>query len=151
MIIKSKAVLVLAALGLLSTQVTAGEFKAWSYSKKGGAQDVVVSFAGNGTDQEAMVDFHLPKGVTVAKAEVLVAGSVCTSFPELEILRAVPPSGAGKALPTKETDYCRFTLVQSGKLAKANVELKAKFTECSAPGSEIKSCGMDAFDVSESR
>ncbi len=152
MIIKSKAVLAIATLGLLSTQVTAGEFKAWSYSKKAGTQDVVVSFAGNGIDQEAMVDFHLPKGVTVAKAEVLVAGSVCVAFPELDILRAVPPSGAGKALPTKETDYCRFTLVQSGKGARAaGVELKAKFTECSAPGSEIKGCGMDAYDVSESR
>lgn len=151
MITKSKAVLALVAVGLLSTQAVAGEFKAWSYSKKGGAQDVVVSFAGDGVEQEAMVDFHLPKGVTVAKSEILVSGSVCVAFPDLAILRAVPPSGAGKALPAKEIDYCRFTLTQTGKVDKAAIVLKEKFTECSFPGGEIKGCGLEVYDVSEAR
>lgn len=137
------------AVGLCSATVEAGEFNAWTYAKSAGQQDVVVSFASDGVDQEAMVDFYMPKGAKLIKSEVLVAGSVCVGLDNDSYLRVVPPSGAGTALPAKETDYCRFTIQMDKAKRSSQIALKSKFTECSAPLGEIKSCGLSVYDVSE--
>ena len=149
---KSLASLLLIGTTFASSAI-AGEFNTWAYAKGKNAQhDVVVSFSGDGTEQEAMVDLNVPKGAILVKSEVLVAGSVCVGLDNNSYIRAVPPSGAGNALPTKETDYCRFTFDLSKASARGNkLKLTEKFTECSSPGSEIKSCELQAYDVSEKK
>ena len=148
---KSIAALLLIGSAFPSLAV-AGEFNTWTYNKgKSTQHNVVVSFSGDGIEQEAMVDLHVPKGALLVKAEVLVAGSVCVGLDNNSYVRAVPPSGAGTALPTKETDYCRFTFDLSKSSVRGGLKLTEKFTECSSPGSEIKSCGLQAYDVSEKK
>ena len=153
---KLKVVLGLVVAGaLVSSSAMAGEFNVWTYSKNNVQHSVVVSFSGNGVDQEAMVDLVVPKNVTLVKAETLVPGSVCVGLDNNSYIRAVPPSGAGSPLPSSDTDYCRFTF-QANKSARADrtartskLVLKQKFIECSSPGSEIVGCGLGVYDVSE--
>ena len=154
--LKLKVVLGFVVAGaLISSSALAGEFNVWTYSKNNVQHDVVVSFSGDGVDQEAMVDLLVPKNVTLVKAETLVPGSVCVGLDNNSYIRAVPPSGAGSALPSNETDYCRFTF-QANKADRSvraeratKLVLKQKFIECSSPGSEIVACGLGVYDVSD--
>lgn len=131
---------------------SSGEFSTFVYETKSGTTDVVVAFSGDGVTQEAQLDLLFDAGLTVSSAEVLLPGSVCVANPDAHGLRAVPPSGAGKALATKTTDVCKFSLVRAPSLAKsfrASSSISVRLSECSAPGQDVGSCVSNVHDVSE--
>ena len=139
-----------AVAAVVSCSASAGQFNVWTY-QSGGNHIVKVSFAGDQASQDAQLDLAIPAGFEVAEAKALVNGSVCAGSAESGILRAVPPSGAGKALPSAETDYCSFVLKAKGGIkpaGKGPVELKARLTECAGAGNPT--CSVDVVDVSES-
>ena len=128
---------------------SAGQFNVWTY-ESGKRNNVTVSFAGDGVAQDAQLDLAIPAGYEFVEAKALVAGSVCAGSNEAGMLRAVPPSGAGQALPSAETDYCSFVIAAKGGIKPAgqgSVELKPRLTECAGAGSA--SCRVEVVDVSE--
>jgi hypothetical protein len=119
---------------------------------KSGMTEVVVTFSGDGVTQEAQLDLLFAEGLSVAKAEALQAGSVCVANPDAHGLRAVPPSGAGKALSTGTVDVCKFSLTRAPSLAKsfkASSSFSVRLSECSAPGQDVGSCASNIHDASK--
>ena len=136
-----------------SSSAFAGKFEVWTYeNEKAGTTEVVVSFTGDAVTQEAQLDLQFAEGLTVRTVDSLWQGSVCVANPDVHGLRAVPPSGAGNALPSKAQDVCKFTLNRAPSLAKsfkASSSFVAKLAECSAPGSDVGTCELLIQDVSE--
>lgn len=124
----------------------AGEFGVWTYATSKGVTLVDVSFAGDGVTQEAQVDLSLPAGVRVVQAKSLVDGAVCSASTEAGMARAVPPSGAGAALPSEDVVYCRFHVVGLA-FSKVSPALQSKFSEC--VGAANVPCTVSVRDVSD--
>lgn len=138
-----------AALSLFAvSSAFAGSFETYSLSDtKSKRVTVVVSFAGDGVTQDSQVDLDYPAGLTLVKATAKVAGSVCVGIAGNKI-RVVPPSGAGKALPSAATDYCSFSFAAQKGLQTSNFSFKPSFTECAAPGG-VQSCSHQDQDVTQ--
>ncbi len=151
----SKTVLKLAAAAFVasfSMSAVAGGFNVWTYSDDKAGSQVVVSFSGDGVTQDAQLDMSVAKGVVAASSKVLVPGSVCAISPAGDKIRAVPPSGAGSPLTSKETDYCSFVLKPAKGFARmggAGAELlKVELNECAGAGAS--SCGgVEVMELSE--
>lgn len=130
---------------LVSFSVQAGEFNVWTFEAGKGQVHVEVSFAGDGVTQDAQLDAAIPSGYSLVEAKVLVPGSVCVGSTEHSLVRAVPPSGAGKALTSKDVNYCRFVFAR-GAAAKGKLTFEPKLTECAGQGAAA--CGVNIQDVS---
>lgn len=141
-----KTILAASAL-LVSGFATAGKFETWSDLDGKGNIVVVVSFAGDGATQDAQVDFKYPADWSLLKAVPKVAGSVCVVNSEKGFVRVVPPSGAGKALTSKQTDYCSFMFKSTAKTTNI-AGLEQVFTECAA-STGSKACDADFVNLSE--
>jgi hypothetical protein len=121
-------------------------------NSKSGTTEVVITFTGDGVTQDAQLDLLYDAGLTVAKAEALQPGAVCVANPDAHGLRAVPPSGAGKALSTETVDVCKFSLSRAPSLAKsfkASSSISVSLAECSAPGKDVGSCASNIHDASK--
>lgn len=150
--VKAVSAAALLLVAAAASGASSGEFSTFVYETKRGTTDVVVAFSGDGVTQEAQLDLLFDAGLTVSKAEVLVPGSVCVANPDAHGLRAVPPSGAGKALSSKMMDVCKFSLERAPSLAKSfrtSSSISVRLSECSAPGQEVGSCVSNVHDVSE--
>lgn len=144
-----KRVLMLAVASILATGTAfAGDFQVWTYADKNGRDAVVsVSFVGDGQTQDAQIDLKIPEGYRVVGSSTKVAGSVCAASAEKGLLRAVPPSGEGKALPSSMMDVCSFKLSATGEKASGKPKIEVAFKEC--VGASEASCGVQTPDVSE--
>lgn len=130
--------------------VMAGGFNVWTYEASKAETQLVVSFAGDGVTQDAQLDLGVAKGFAAAAAKVLVPGSVCAISPAGDKIRAVPPSGAGKALSSSDVDYCSFSVKPVGgmrPMLKSGELLSVEFNECAGAGKA--SCSSDITDLSE--
>lgn len=136
----------LAAAALFSSASSAGNFNVWTYNTEKNQTHVEISFAGDGITQEAQLDLSVPAGFRLVEAKSLVSGSVCAGSEKAGLLRAVPPSGEGKPLTSKETNYCRFVLARLAK-ASGPLTFDSKLTECVGAGAT--SCSFQVQDVSE--
>jgi hypothetical protein len=134
------------ALAVASFSAQAGQFHVWSYDTGKGQTHVEVSFAGDGVTQDAQIDLAMPAGYKLVSAKNLVEGSVCVASEEAKLIRAVPPSGAGKALASNDTNYCRFVFAR-GPSVKGKLTFEPKLTECA--GSGAAECQVEFQDVSE--
>ncbi len=136
----------LATFGIGSA--TAGSFETYSLADgKSKRVTVVVSFTGDGVTEDSQVDLDIPKGLVLVNASAKVAGSVCVGIADNKI-RVVPPSGAGKALPSVATDYCSFSFRAEKSAQIGQVAFKPSFTECAAP-SGAQSCAHQDADVTQ--
>jgi hypothetical protein len=145
----SSALIVVAGL---ASAGPSGEFSTYVYETKSGMTNVVVAFSGDGVTQEAQLDLTFDQGLSVVKAEPLVGGAVCVANPDVHGLRAVPPSGAGKALSTKGTDVCKFSLARAPSLAKsfkASSSISVRLSECASANGDVGACQSSVHDVSE--
>lgn len=132
-----------------SVCVQAAGFESWSMTeKRAGMTTIVVSFAGDGEAQDAQIDMPIPAGYKMAKALVKVEGSVCVATPDGK-LRAVPPSGAGKPLPSKNIDYCVFSLKPDKAGSQSKVAFSAVQAICGSPSKGEYSCSHSDASVSE--
>lgn len=142
--------LTLSALTLCATvlpaSVFAGKFEVWTDSTSGDVQTAIVSFAGDGSTQEAQADYAVSKGWQVVQSKALVAGSVCASVAGGTIARAVPPSGAGNALSGSTIDYCSFQFKRAA--AGSEFGLTLKLSEC-ATTSSIAKCGSSVRNLAK--
>jgi len=126
----------------------AGSFETYSLGDaKSKRVTVVVSFAGDGVTQDSQVDLDVPQGLVLMNAQAKVAGSVCVGIPGNKV-RVVPPSGAGKALPSAATDYCSFSFRAEKSAQVGKVSFKPSFTECAAPNG-AQSCAHQDADVTQ--
>jgi len=139
---------VAAILAAFSVSASAGQFEVWSDGAKGANRTVIVSFAGDGHTQDAQADIAFDPGLEFVTANAKVAGSVCAELKGKNMVRVVPPSGAGSALSSKQIDYCAFSFRSRGGKAVAGTGLTVSFTEC-AGVSGSSNCESNAIDVSE--
>lgn len=105
-----KAATVAVLFGASATQVLANGWEVWTEKQGADRLTIVASFAGDGLVEEAQLDLNLKGSFEVLDTQVLQKGSVCFAHPESNTIRAVPPSGAGKALKSASTDTCMFTV-----------------------------------------
>ena len=94
------SVLVSLILGCASVAASAGQFEVWHEVGAKGVVPAIVSFAGDGSTQDAQLDVEYDSSLTLSKAVAKVPGSVCVGLAGNKI-RGVPPSGAGTALGSK--------------------------------------------------
>ena len=140
--------MVLAGSAFFAGAATAADFQVWTYAGKGGRDAVLaVSFIGDGATQEAQLDLRIPAGFRVAESAVKSAASVCAASGEKGLIRAVPPSGEGKPLPSGLIDVCTFKLVGTGEKVGAP-KIEVAFKEC-GDASGARACGVQTPDVSE--
>lgn len=143
-----KRAMVFAALMIAAGVSNAGDFQTWTYAGKGGNVVLAVSFIGDGVTQDAQLDLRIPEGYRVTGSATKAAGSVCASFADKGIIRAVPPSGAGKPLESTMMDVCTFNLVAAKGAVASAPTFEVAFKECAAPSGEMN-CGVQSPDVSE--
>ncbi|MBL0027760.1 MAG: hypothetical protein IPO95_01280 [Rhodanobacteraceae bacterium] len=142
-------ILLSALIGGATFSAFAAGFESWSMTeKRTGATTIVVSFAGDGEAQDAQVDMPIPAGYKLVKASVKVPGSVCVGTPDGK-LRAVPPSGAGQALSTKNTDYCSFMIKPEKAGSQAKVAFATTQAVCGSPAKGEYACAHSDASVSE--
>jgi hypothetical protein len=135
------------ALLLAATSATAGQFEIWTDpAAKGNRIVLMVSFAGDGMTEDAQADISYDPALKLVSAQTKVAGSVCVGLPGRNIIRVVPPTGAGTALTSAAVDYCSFVFERPA-IAKSVAEFKVEFVECGSP-TGMHSCGTEIFDVS---
>ena len=143
-----RTLMVLAVSAFGAGAASAADFQVWSYADKGG-RDVVlaVSFIGDGKTEEAQIDLRIPQGFRVAGSVVKTAGSVCAASGEKGLIRAVPPSGEGKPLPSGMMEVCTFKLTGTGeKVGAPKFEVASK--ECGNVSGSL-ACGVQMPDTSE--
>lgn len=135
-------------LAASSSIVSAGQFDIWvDPASKGNGVFVVVSFAGDGMTQDAQADISFGESLSLVSAQSKVEGSVCVGLPGKNVIRVVPPSGAGKALTNDSVDYCSFYFSQKGMSKAAGPSFKIDFVECASPDG-MHGCGTELLDVS---
>ena len=144
-----RTLMVLATAMLANGSVSAADFQVWSQADKSG-RDVLlsVSFIGDGATQEAQLDLRIPAGFRVADSVVKTAGSVCVGLGEKGLIRAVPPSGAGKPLPSGLMDVCSFKLISTGEKPAGAPKIEVAFKEC-GDTTGARSCGVQTPDMAE--
>lgn len=111
----------------------AGEWDVWVDKSRNNEITIAASFSGDTKTEDTQLDLTVAAGFTVVDVQTLVAGSVCAAFPEKGFVRAVPPSGAGRALAKAASDTCIFTLKLTEKAASSRVAkdmIDVKFIEC---------------------
>jgi len=122
-----------AALVLSASHASAGGWEVWTEKSSADRLVVVASFTGEGSIDEAQLDLEVNSGFEVIEARALGKGTICFGNPEVNILRSVPPSGAGKALKSSAVDACMFTLRVSAPKGWAPAEMvSTKFVECAS-------------------
>jgi hypothetical protein len=109
----------------------------------------IVSFTGDGVTQDAQLDLTYSADLEFVQARSLVAGSVCAGFAKTSMVRAVPPSGAGSALPSKTTGYCSFSFRSKAGAVKGD-KLTVAFQECASP-SGTGNCSVEKLDLSRTK
>ncbi|MBD8527330.1 hypothetical protein [Pseudomarimonas arenosa] len=131
----------LAAL-LLAGSASAGEWVLSVDPQGGNRVEVFATFHGDGATEEAQLDVKLNGAFAVESVEKLIPGSVCVASVEKNILRAVPPSGAGVGLPKGAHDTCVFTLrfLQKSMVADFSSQFDVSFTECASSKGIDVSC-----------
>lgn len=99
-----------------------------------GAQvNIDILFAGDGATQDTQLDLDYNATVFPTVTGVaLVAGSICAVNPSPTFIRIVPPSGAGTALTSTATAYCRFQFTAAAGAAAGNYDFVQRFIECDA-------------------
>lgn len=113
----------------------AGEWSAWTEVRKNGEVVVMTSFAGDGATEDAQLDLTVLKAFTVVGVDTIQKDSVCEAFVERNMLRSVPPSGAGTPLSSAQTETCMFVLRPLAKDLGADAVkslLQVKFAECAS-------------------
>lgn len=146
---KTRLIIASAIAGLLASASSfAGQFEIWSDGAKGPQQTVIVSFAGDGQTQDAQADITFEPGLEFVAATAKVAGSVCVELKGRNMVRVVPPSGAGVALSSKPTDVCSFSFRSKRGKSVSGTGLSVAFTECAGAGGSSE-CGVSSVDVSE--
>jgi hypothetical protein len=146
--IMKRILMFLAGSAFFAGAATAADFQVWTYADKGGRGAVLaVSFIGDGATQEAQIDLKIPAGFRITESVVKTAGSVCAASAEKGLIRAVPPSGEGKPLPSGMMDVCTFKLASTGEKVGAP-KVEVAFKEC-ADASGERACGVQTPDVSE--
>ena len=143
-LIKSAAAAVL-LVGAVS-QSSANGWEVWSEKQGADRLTIVASFGGDGLIEEAQLDMKLGAQFEVIDTQVLRKGSVCFANSEKNILRAVPPSGAGTALKSKVTDTCMYTLRVSSKSWSPENIVGTSLVECASSVKGIVPCEA-AFKV----
>jgi hypothetical protein len=147
--IMKRILMVLAGSAFFAGAATAADFQVWTYADKGGRGAVLaVSFIGDGATQEAQIDLRIPEGFRVDGSAVKTAGSVCAASAEKGLIRAVPPSGEGKPLPSGMMEVCTFKLVSTGEKAVGKPKIEVAFKECADSAGE-RACGVQTPDMSE--
>lgn len=144
-----RTLMVLATSMFAIGSVSAADFQVWTQADKSGRNVLLsVSFIGDGVTQDAQIDLRIPAGFNVSESSVKMAGSVCAAFGDKGMIRAVPPSGAGKPLPSGLSDVCTFKLTSTGQKPAGVPQIEVAFKECGDPSGE-RSCGVQMPDVSE--
>lgn len=117
----------------------------------GGTTGVQIFFTGDGSTQDAQMDFTLDNfaDLTITPV-VLVAGSTC-GFDGATLLRIAPPSGAGTALTSTPTAYCRFDIAAAPAAALGPRAISTTLLDC-APlpmgvGCEFVGAGINVIDT----
>jgi len=105
-----KSGLVAALIATSVAPAIAGDWEVWTEKQGSDKLTIVTSFAGNGSIEEAHIDLNIDGNFEVVDTQVLQKGSVCVASAEKNIIRSLPPSGAGSALKSKATDTCLFTI-----------------------------------------
>jgi hypothetical protein len=133
-ILISKLALASAAL-VIGGAATAGDWEVWTEKRSETEMVLMTSFAGDGQTEEAHLDLSLAGPFEIVKIDTLQKGAICVGSSERNMLRAVPPSGAGTPLSQEATDACMFTLrVKSQGKGRANAAglVKISRSECSS-------------------
>jgi len=144
-----RTLMVLATTMFAAGSVSAADFQVWTQGDKGGRNvALTVSFIGDGATQEAQLDLRIPAGFRVAESSVKMAGSVCVGLADKGLIRAVPPSGAGKPLPSALTDVCTFKLTSTGEKLAGVPQIEVAFKECGDPAGE-RTCSVQTPDLSQ--
>lgn len=102
-----------------------------------GGTNVDFSFAGNGATQEAQLDLRFDSTGLTITAQALVGGSTCgfdVSTPANTLIRIAPPSGAGTALTSTATAYCRFNVVAAAGATVGARAFTVATAECTPAG-----------------
>lgn len=137
----------LAASMLVAGAASAADFQVWTTAGKGGDVVLAVSFIGDGATQDAQIDLKIPAGYRVAASEMKSAGSVCAASSEKGLIRALPPSGNGKPLPSGIMDVCTFKLSSTGEKPAGLPTFEVAFKECGAASGE-RTCGVQTPEAS---
>lgn len=137
----------LAGSMLFAGAASAADFQVWTAAGKGGDVNLTVSFIGDGATQDAQIDLRIPTGYRVAGSEVKAAGSVCAASGEKGLIRAVPPSGDGKALPSGMMDVCTFKLASTGEKPAGVPVFEVAFKECAGAAGD-RTCGVQMPETS---
>ncbi len=139
--ILSKAILSAALCGLTASSAIAGDWEVWTEKRGSDQLTIVTSFGGNGLIEEAQIDLNMSGAFEVIDTQVLQKGSVCVASAEKNIIRSVPPSGAGTALKSKATDACMFTLrLTSVKAWEPTEVVSVGFKECASSVKGVVPC-----------
>ncbi|HET6603805.1 MAG TPA: hypothetical protein VFG21_06255, partial [Xanthomonadaceae bacterium] len=143
---------VLAVSGLLIAGIAnAGTFSQspdpGSVVRGGSASNVDFLFAGDGETQDAQLDITLSSvaDLTITPS-ILVPGSVCVLV-DADTLRIVPPSGAGVALTSTATAYCRFAFTATAGATLGLRTWTTDFIECASPAGAAASCTFSGSGV----
>jgi hypothetical protein len=126
----AKIVLGSTALGLAGG-VAAGDWEVWTQNRAGPNMVIMTSFAGDGSTEEAHLDLEMAVPFEVVHVDTLQKGAVCVASKERNVLRAVPPSGAGQPLAKNATEACMFTIRVKGNPTLAEI-VKVSFAECTS-------------------
>jgi len=129
-------------LGALSVSpASANGWEVWTEKQSADKVTVVASFGGDGSIEEAQLDLKVSGPFEVLEVSTLRKGSICFGNAEKNVLRAVPPSGAGSALKAAMTDTCMFTLrVLSPKGWSAEGIVDVGFKECASSVKGVVGC-----------
>lgn len=139
--ILNKTVFAVALFGASMSQALANGWEVWAEKQGGDRLTIVASFGGDGQIEEAHLDLNLKGSFEVIDTQTLWKGSVCVASAEKNILRAVPPSGAGKALKASMAEACMFTVrITSKKGWAAEDMIGVSLHECASSVKGIVPC-----------
>jgi len=135
------------ALALVATSASAGGWEVWTEKKGADRLTVVASFNGDGRIEDAQVDLSLAGSFEVLDVQTLKKGAVCVASAEASMLRALPPSGAGKALSKSASDTCMFTVRMVTKGWVASEVVSVKKTECASSYDGLIDCAAAVSEL----
>jgi hypothetical protein len=109
---------------------------------KGGASQLSVGFAGDGTVMDAMIDLSFDGGAYTAKVEAL-NGAACAVHPKGDAVRVITPISdqpLGEALVA----LCNVTLLAKNGMAKGAPALSIMGSECSRGTGKDDNCDLSS-------
>jgi len=119
----------------------ASGWEIWTQKQGSDKLTIVASFGGDGSVEEAHLDMNLNSAFEVIETQTLRKGSICFANAEKNVIRAIPPSGAGTALKSAQTDTCMFTVrITSSKTWNPAEVVGVTLKECASSVKGIVPC-----------